>query len=153
EGAARFFAGRALRVVGRQGRRETVPDYAGEGNFHSWSRPCPSQNNRARKPGRITGENDRGARGRIKRARVEGFAGTETGIRAGRNSADAVGLTRERIWRFPRRILLRSSRIERPQNHRALFHFSRTREAECGRRARNTFQRADSLGGAAGPGD
>src|SRR5207247_10173332 len=111
EGAARFFPGRALPVVGRQGRRGTFPDYASEGNLHSWSRPCPSQNNRARKQGRISGENDRGARGRIKRARVEGFAGTETGMRGGRKSNDAVGLTRERIWRFPPRSLSRAWRI------------------------------------------
>src|SRR5204863_365047 len=43
--------------------------------------------------------------GTIRRTRVDGFAGTETGLRAGRNSTDAMGLTREPIWRFPRRIL------------------------------------------------
>src|SRR5207245_1979564 len=107
EGAARFFARRTLPITGRQNRRGTFSDYAGERNFHSGSWPCPSQNDRAGKPGRITGENDRSARGRIKRARMEGFAGAETGIRAGRNSADAVGGTREQGWRFPGRILSR----------------------------------------------
>src|SRR5205823_487977 len=95
ESAARFFAGGTLPVACHENRGGTFSDYAGEGNFHSWSRPCPPQNNRAWKPGRITGENDRSKRGRIERARMESFAGTETGIRARRTSTDAVGVARE----------------------------------------------------------
>ena len=139
------------RITRRQDWRGTFSDHAGERNFHSWSWPCPSQNNRARKPGRITGEDNRSARGRIERARVEGFAGTETGVRAGRNSSHAVGLAREGGGRFTGRILSRGGRAERPQNHWAFFHFSGTCQAERRRRAGNAIQRAVSLGGAAGP--
>ena len=65
EGAARIFTARTLPIARRQGRRGTFSDHAGERNFHARRRPCPSQNHRAGKPGRITGENDRSARGRI----------------------------------------------------------------------------------------
>src|SRR5439155_21575434 len=87
EGAARFFARRTLPIARSQDRRGTFSDHAGERNFHSWSWPCPSQNNRARKPGRITGEDNRSARGRIERVGVERFTGTETVVHAGRNSS------------------------------------------------------------------
>ena len=105
-----FSLRRTLPIARRQDRRGTFSDHAGERNFHSWSWPCATQNNRARKPGRITGEDDRSARGRIERARVEGFAGAETGIRAGRNSSVAVGRARERSRRFAGRILSRRGR-------------------------------------------
>src|SRR5207244_4371465 len=151
KGAARIFARRTLPIARRQDRRGTFSYHAGKRNFHSWSWPCPSQNNRARKSGRITGEDNRSARGRIERARVEGFAGTETGVRGGRNSSHAVGLAREGGGRFTGRILLRGGRVERPQNHWALFDFSGTCQAERWRRTGNAIQRAVSLSGGAGP--
>ena len=49
-----------------------------------------------------------------------------------------------------RRILSRGRGIERAQNHRPFFHFSRAREAVANRRARHAFQCPVSLGGAGG---
>jgi len=103
KGAARIFRSKNIADCSQaRPARNVFRIMPAKRNFHSWSWPCPSQNNRARKPGRITSEDNRSARGRIERgASGKVLLALKRGVRAGRNSSPRRGPRgREGGWRF-----------------------------------------------------